>query len=180
MSLYRGSPVQVVTKDGLTDKIPVDRGVLQDTLSSYLFIMGMDPVFKRSQLVPAWGSHVRGRLSSRDATAITVTELAFADDITLVANTLVHAACMLNAIAASGREAGWEINVEKTKVLILGALAVAHPTETLSHDGVPIDLVENFLYLGSLILNTTDEIRRCIRRASHQTGVLQNVWKLPP
>ena len=86
---------------------------------------------------------------------------------------------MLNAIAASGREAGLEINVEKTKVLVLGDLAVAHPTETLSLDGVPIERVENFLYLGSLILNTTEEIRRCIRRASHQTGVLQNVWKLP-
>jgi hypothetical protein len=44
---------------------------------------------------------------------------------------------MLNAIAASGREAGLEVNVEKTNVLILGALAVAHPT--LSHDGVPIE-----------------------------------------
>ena len=37
---------------------------------------------------------------------------------------------MLNVIAASGREAGLEINVEKTKVLVLGDLAVAHPTET--------------------------------------------------
>jgi hypothetical protein len=104
---------------------------------------------------------------STGATAITVTELAFADDITLVPNTLAHGACMLNTIAASSREAGLEINLEKTKVLILGALAVAHPIETLSHDGVPIEWVENFLYLGSLILNTTD---RCIRRASHQTG----------
>ena len=180
MSLYRGSTVQVVTKDGLTDKIHVDRGVLQgDTLAPYLFIMVMDRVLKRARIDPAWGYHVRGRRSSRDATVITVTELAFADDITLVANTFAHAARMLHAIAASGREAGLEINVEKTKVLVLGDLAVAHPTETLSLDGVPIERVENFLYLGSLILNTTDEIRRCIRRASHQTGVLQNVWKLP-
>ena len=37
----------------------------------------------------------------------------------------------------------------------------------------------SFLYLGSLILNTTEEVRMCIRRASHQTGILQNVWKLP-
>ena len=180
MSLYRDSTVQVVTKDGLTDKIPVDRGVLQgDTLSPYLFIMVMDRVLKRAQLDPTWGYHLRGRRSSRDATVITVTELAFADDITFVANTFMHSARMLNALAASGREAGLEINVDKTKVLVLGALAVAHPTETLSHDGVPIERVKNFLYLGSLILNTTDEIRRCIRRASHQTGVLQNVWKLP-
>ncbi len=40
MSLYRGSTVQVVTKDGLTDKISVDRGVIQgDIVSPYPFIM---------------------------------------------------------------------------------------------------------------------------------------------
>ena len=58
------------------------------------------------------------------------------------------------------REAGLDINVEKTKVLVLGDLAVAHPTETLSLDGVPIERVANFLYLGSLILNTTEEVLR--------------------
>jgi hypothetical protein len=43
MSLYRGSTV--VTKYGMNDKIPVDRGVLQgDTLSPYIFIMVMDRV----------------------------------------------------------------------------------------------------------------------------------------
>jgi hypothetical protein len=44
----------VVTKDGPTDNIPVDRGVLQGyTLSLYLFIMVMDRVLKRAQLDPA-------------------------------------------------------------------------------------------------------------------------------
>ncbi len=123
-------------------------------------------VLKRAQIHPVLGYHVR------DAAAITVTELIFADHVTLVANTLAHSAGIVTAIAASGREAGLEINVEKTKVLIG---AVAHQTETLSHDGGPIERLENLLYFGSLILYTTDEIRRCIRRASHQTGVLQNV-----
>jgi hypothetical protein len=84
--------------------------------------MVMDRDFKRAQLDPAWGYHFRGRRSIRDATAITVTKLAFADDITLLANTLAQAARMLNVIAASGREAGLEINVEKTKVLISAPL----------------------------------------------------------
>ena len=180
MSLYWGSTVQVVTKDGLTDKIPVNRGVLQgDTLAPYLFLMVIDRVLSRAHFNSDWGYHVRGRRSSRDANPITITELAFADDITLVAQTFALAARMLNAIAASGREAGLEINVDKTKVFVLGDLAIAQPSETLSLDGVPIERVQNFLYLGSLILNTTDEIRRCIHRASHQTGVLQKVWKLP-
>ena len=42
---------------------------------------------------------------------MTVTELAFADDITLMAYTLAHAVRILNAVATSGREAGLEINV---------------------------------------------------------------------
>jgi hypothetical protein len=35
-----------------------------------------------------------------------------------------------------------------------GALAVAHPTESLSNDGVPSERADNFLFFGSLILNT--------------------------
>jgi hypothetical protein len=50
---------------------------------------------------------------------MTVTELAFADDITLMAYTLAHAVRILNAVATSGREAGLEINVDKTKVPLL-------------------------------------------------------------
>ena len=61
--------------------------------------MVMDRVLKRAQIDPTWGYHVRGRRSSRDATVITITDLAFADDITLVANTFAQAGRTLNAIA---------------------------------------------------------------------------------
>ena len=131
MCLYWSSSVQVVTPYGLTDKIPVRRGVLQgDTLSPYLFIMVIDRVLRRAQLDESWGYRVQTR--RRSLGDIYVTDLAFADDITLISSEFSYADLMLQAVAASGREAGLEINVEKTEVLVVGDLAAASPDWTLS------------------------------------------------
>ena len=53
--------------------------------------------------------------------------MTFADDIALLAQTFEHADLMLQAVALVGREAGLEINVEKTKVLVVGDLARTEP-----------------------------------------------------
>jgi hypothetical protein len=139
--------------------------------------MVIDRVLRRAQLDESWGYRVQTR--RRSLGDIYVTDLAFADDITLISSEFSYADLMLQAVAASGHEAGLEINVEKTEVLVVGDLAAASPDWTLSLDGVPLRRVQNFKYLGSLILNTREELARCIHRAAYQTGVLQNVWAAP-
>ena len=151
MSLYWESTVQVVTSHGLTDPIPVRRGVLQgDTLAPYLFVLVLDRVMQTALVDETMGYCVRERRSSRHPGRF-VTDLTFADDIALLAQTFEHADLMLQAVALVGREAGLEINVDKTKVLVIGDLARLNP----------------------------DEVTRRINQAASNTGRLQKVWAAP-
>jgi hypothetical protein len=81
-ALYRGSTSQVMTLYGLTDKIPVDRGVLQgDTLAPYLFVLVLDRVLCRA--LKSWGYCHKTRLSSRSVDEF-VTDLTYAHDIAAI------------------------------------------------------------------------------------------------
>ena len=64
---------------------------------------------------------------------------------------------MLQAVALVGREAGLEINVDKTKVLVVGDLARTDPSRTLSVDGMLLERVQNFQYLGTPRTTSPDE-----------------------
>ena len=56
-----------------------------------------------------------------------VIDLAFADDINLISSEFCYADLTLQALAASGREAGLGINGEKNEVLVVGDLAATFP-----------------------------------------------------
>ena len=117
MSLYRSSTVQVVTPEGRTRKIPVERGLRQgDKLNSYLFRMVLDHVLTNALPADAeWG-----RL----------------DDIALSSSSFTEAQATLQAVAASAREAGLAIDTDRTKVIVTGKLATEFADSTISLDGV--------------------------------------------
>ena len=86
MSLYWDSSVQVVTTHGLTERVPVRRGVLQgDTLAPYLFVLVIDRVLREALVDETWGYCVRERRSSRSL-AEYVTDLTYADDIAVLSS----------------------------------------------------------------------------------------------
>jgi hypothetical protein len=141
--------------------------------------MVLDRVLKAALSVHAdWGYCVRERRSSREL-AQYVTDTTYADDIALLSPSFEQAETMLSAVALHGRDAGLEINLDKTNVLVVGDLATEFPARTLSLDGRPIERVANFVYLGSLILDSRSEIAKRIHKASYQTGRLQKVWSAP-
>jgi hypothetical protein len=86
---------------------------------------------------------------------------------------------MLHAVATAARAAGLEINGGKTKLLVVGDLANAEPTRTLSLDGVPVERVAHFVYLGSQVPSSKDEIARRIQQAAFHSGQLRKVWAAP-
>ena len=179
MSLYWDSSVQVVTTHGLTDRVPVRRGVLQgDTLAPYLFVLVIDRVLRESLVVETWGYCVRERRSSRFP-AEYVTDLTYADDIAVLSTNFAQAELMLHAVASKGLAAGLAINLSKTKVLVVGDLATAEPNRSLSLDGVQLERVSSFVYLGAQVPSVQDEIAKRLRLAAHQTGLLQSVWSAP-
>ena len=87
----------------------------------------------------------------RQPLSIRVTDLSYVDDIALFCTTFEQADSMLTSVSAAAREAGLGINFKKTEVLVVGGLARAEPTRTLSLDGVQLNRVENFVYLGSKV-----------------------------
>jgi hypothetical protein len=172
-SLYRGSTSQVMTPHGLTDKIPVNRGVLQgDTLAPYLFVLILDRVLRRALDDKSWGYCVRERRSSRSVDEY-VTDLTFADDTAVLSTSFEDAQTQLNSIALEGIRAGLAINGPKTELLVVGDLASAEPERTIYLNGTPLKRVSDFVYLGSQIGSSRQDTARRLRLAAHHTGLLQ-------
>ena len=74
------------------------------------------------------------------------------------------------SVAVAAREAGLGINFANTEVLVVGDIARAEPTRTLSLDGVQLIRMESFIYFGSKVPNSKDEIARCIQQATSNSG----------
>ena len=89
----------------------------------------------------SWGYCVRQRSGSRSPSEY-VTDLSYADDIALFSTSFEQADSMLTSVSAAAREAGLGINFAKTEVLVVGGLARAEPTRTLSLDGVQLNRVD--------------------------------------
>ena len=135
-------------------------------------------MFRKALDGGSWGYCVRQRSGSRSP-AEYVTDLSYADDIALFSTSFEQADSMLTSVSAAAREAGLGINFAKTEVLVVGDLARAEPTRTLSLDGVQLNRVESFVYLGSKVPSSKDEISRRIQQATFNSGKLRNVWAAP-
>ena len=73
--------------------------------------------------------------------------------------------------------AGVFINVAKTKYIVRGDLVDTPGTITV--DGVPIERVEDFKYLGSYVGSVGRDIEERCKAASRAYGRLMSVWKAP-
>lgn len=85
---------------------------------------------------------------------VNITDLRYADDAVLVADKRRKMQRMLDRLNASCKEYGMEINIKKTKVMIMNAKG--RIKTTLKLDGVDLERVTRFKYLGSWI---TDDSR---------------------
>ena len=86
--MYAGSRAKVVTPDGNSEEFDILAGVLQgDTLAPYLFVIILDYVLRKaiSGREQELGLTLTPRRSSRHP-AVVLTDLDFADDISLLSN----------------------------------------------------------------------------------------------
>ena len=90
--LYRNTKVKVCSPDGDTDYFHIVAGMLQrDTLGPYLFIICLDDVLRMSIDKMKDNGFKLTKERSRRYPAQTITETDYADNIALLANTLVRA-----------------------------------------------------------------------------------------
>ena len=167
--LYSRGKSSVKVDDTLTDWFLITIGVRQGCLlSPDLFNLYLHHIVQEA---------LRHNQDGVQVADVVIKTAAFADDIDQITRTEAAAQSTLTAINNSGKDYGMEISKEKTKILVHSK----EPTKTsITLDGVELEQVNQFQYLGSTI--TTDnsskpEIYRRCALASAAFGKLEPIWK---
>jgi hypothetical protein len=164
--LYDHSTSRVYV-DGQTSKsFDITTGVLQgDVLAPFLFIIVIDYVTKLSAgefgYLTHKGTHPSGRCTraaTREADR-RVNDLDFANDIALLEGDIHKSQMQLDALRHYASTVGLEINVEKTKQVRQDVPESTPPLPPLFINGQPIEIVTDFKYLGSYVVNTDKDVR---------------------
>ena len=106
-----------------------------------------------------------------------ISNLRYADDTALCAQTQEEAEQLLTKVNDAGKERLLKLNVKKTKLLKVGN---TQPDATVRVDGEQIEEVEHFKYLGSLKAangRCEKDIRTRISMAKKRMLDLVSIWK---
>ena len=171
--LYDRSTSRVRTSDGLTDLFRTLMGVLQgDTLAPFLFIIVLDYVLRNS-MSSDQGLTIIPR-KSRRVPAVKVTDLDFADDLALIADTINQAEKLLHDLEHAASSVGLSINSSKTEFMALNI--EENDPAIKSINGNSIEQVEDFKYLGSYIANDRKDFNTRKGLAWTACTRLQKIW----
>ncbi len=132
-----------------------------------MFLALLEKIMEKMECNDVRGIDVQGRR---------IKDLRFADDIDLLTETEEDLQKLATELYESGKSYGLMINKEKTKVMVMGKDTRAD----IRIAGENIELVDQFVYLGSLITrdnNCSLEISRRIGIASGVYGELSEIWK---
>ena len=103
-----------------------------------------------------------------------INNLMYADDTTLMAESEEELKSLLMKVKEESKKAGLEFNIQKTKVMASG-LITSWPI-----DGETMEIVTNFIFLGSKITAVGDcshEIKRCLLLGRKAMTNLDSVLK---
>lgn len=104
-TMYINTSALVLTPEGETATFKIDTGVLQgDPLAPFLFIISLDYAL-RSSISTSDGLTLKRRQSSRHPAEV-LADLAFADDICLLEDTLADAQDLLHRVETATQEIG--------------------------------------------------------------------------
>nr|XP_049699970.1 uncharacterized protein LOC126055306 [Helicoverpa armigera] len=178
----------VVYKGNTSDPLDMRRGVRQGcvlapTLFGIFFSVLLKVAFGDNQQ----GIHLHTRVdrklfnisrlkSKKHRQDIIVDSLLFADDAAFVASSPSQLQEMLDRFNKACKQFSMSINERKTVIMTQGITEIP----TISLDGSPLEVVENFCYLGSTVTNNLcldAEINSRIGKASTMFGKLSaRVW----
>ena len=160
--MYTNTKARVISPDGETDMFEITAGVLQgDTLAPFLFIIVLDYALRKAVTgkEEELGFTIAPRRSRRHPKQV-LTDLDFADDISLLSDEIEQAQELLLRVERECNKVGLGINAKKTKVLPFNT---ENPTTLHTTDGTEIEFVEDFKYLGAWVESTEKDIS--IRKA---------------
>ena len=154
MMLYKNTKVKVRSPDGDTDYFDIVAAVLQrDTLAPYLFIICLDYVLRTSIDIMKENGFKLAKERSRRYAAQTITDVDYADDIALLANTLAQTESLQHSLEREASGIDLHVNANKTKCMCFNQRG---DMSTLKSG--PLKLVNKFTYLWSNVSFTENYI----------------------
>ena len=173
--LYTGTKAQVLTPDGITELFDILAGVLQgDTLAPYIFVIVVDYCMHIALDAHPELGFTLTPARSRRVKSVHCSDVEFADDIGLIADSIEDMQKILTNVETAANAVGLHMNVGKTKYLTINL--EGQDPEILANSGDPIEKKENFLYLGSWIMNSENDIKVRKAKAWAACHKLKRIW----
>ena len=171
--LYRNTKVKVRSPGGDTDYFDIVAGVLQgDTLAPYLFIICLNYVLRTSIDKIKENGFQLTKKRSRRYPAKTITDVDYADDIAILANTPNQAETLLHSLKRAAAGIGLLVNAHKTEYMCFNQTG---DISTLG--GSSLKLVDKFTYIGSSVSSTEKDIDMRLTKAWTAIDRLSVIWK---
>ena len=160
--LYKNTKVNVRSPNGDTDYFDIVVDVLQgDTLAPYLFIICLDYVLRTSIDIMTDNGFKLTKERSRRYPAQTITDVDYADDIALQANTPTQAETRLHSLErAAGGIGHLHVNADKTEYVCFNQRG-----DISTLNGSSLKLVDKFTYRGSDVSSTETDINTRLAKA---------------
>ena len=165
---YSGMSCRVVHEGQLTNSFQVRTGVRQGCLlSPFLFLLTIDWIMKTSTRERRNG--IQWTLWDQ------LDDLDFADDLALLSHSHQQMQEKTNVVAATSLQIGLNIHKDKTKILKTNSTS----TERVTLNGKPLEEVQSFTYLGSVIDQqggTVADVKARIGKARAAFIQLKKIW----
>lgn len=157
-NLYYKQTASVQFGEEQSESFPIKRGVRQGcVLSPKLFNVYTEEIFNRNEDLK--GVRIGG---------ISINDLRFADDTLLVAESEEELQELLSQVEANSLEFGLEMNVKKTKTMVIRRDVKEECNIKIQANGKTLEQVKKYVYLGHLVTEDgrcDHEIRRRIEIA---------------
>ena len=168
---YEGMSCKVIHGQQLTQGFQVRTGVRQGCLlSPFLFLLAIDWIMKETTAQGRNG--IRWTLMGPNNQ---LDDLDFADDLALLSSTRQQMQAKTDILASKSSQIGLRVNRGKTKVLRVNNQSM----EQISVYGEPIEEVDLFIYLGSIVDTsggTDADIKARKGKARSAFKKMKNVW----
>ena len=156
-----------------TDYFDIVAGGLQgDTLAPCLFIICLEYVLRKSIDLMKENSFKLTKERSRRYPAQTITDVDYADDIALVANSPAQAKSLLHCLEWAAGGIGFHVNADKTEYMCFNQRG---NISTLK--GGLLKLMDKFTYLRSSISSTKNDINTWLAKAWTAINRQLVIWK---
>ena len=167
---YMKFECSVILENGTSESFQVKSGVRQGCiLSPVLFIILIDWIMRKST-----AGHNRGiQWTMFDH----LEDLDFADDIALLSTSRANMQAKMKSLNTYGQRTGLNINQKKTQAMHVNT---PPPEPPFSLDGSQIEIVDDFVYLGSTISKDNGvqkDIQARLNKARGAFARLRPIWK---